>query len=348
VTLEKSSVEVRSHARLHVCLIDINGSMGRVDGGVGIALSDPTLLVSVRPADSLEIDYILKPFVKRFFDEFGRFNVSIKAKSVFERHVGLGSTTQLALSVCKALAELKGLSMDTYEMARVMGRGGTSGIGVSAFEGGGSLIVDGGHRFGAFGKKGFAPSDRVKASAARPLVKLSLPLDWRFVIAIPKKIKKVYGDLEVALFNRFSPIPERDVEALSRIILVKMLPSAVEADLEGFGIAINMIQKIGFKKFEVMYQGETVRELMQLGLKFGAAGAGMSSFGPAVYFLVAGDREAQSLNQRIADFSKETFIARPYDKGAETRLCSEQGVQQRCKPIQTEAVTSRNSHKSQP
>lgn len=313
---QKSSVDIESHARIHVCLIDMNGSMGRVDGGVGIGLSNPTLKVSAKLSETIETDWVLKPFVKRFFNEFGRFGVSIKTKRVFKRHVGLGSTTQLALSVCKALAELKGLDLSAQELARVMGRGGTSGIGVSAFEGGGSLIVDGGHRFGGFGKKAFAPSDSAITSVAKPVVKLNLPSNWRFVIALPKKEKKAYGKLEAALFKNFCPIPEKDVESLSRIILVKMLPSAVEGDVDGFGEAINLVQKIGFKKFEISWQGKAVEELMQLGLKYGAAGAGMSSFGPAVYFLVSGDREAYSLKQRIGETSKETFIAKPYDRGA--------------------------------
>ena len=48
-------------------------------------------------------------------------------------------------------AQLHGRQLTTRELARLMGRGGTSGIGTAAFDHGG-FIIDGGHRFGAGGR----------------------------------------------------------------------------------------------------------------------------------------------------------------------------------------------------
>jgi beta-ribofuranosylaminobenzene 5'-phosphate synthase len=64
---------------------------------------------------------------------------------------------------------------------------------------------------------------------------------------------------------------------------MRMLPGVVEHDLDLFGMAVNRIQELGFKRVELARQAPVVPALMA-GLRgAGAACAGMSSFGPAVY-----------------------------------------------------------------
>lgn len=314
------SVVVEAHARLHVCLIDMNGSIGRVDGSVGIILSAPTIRVSAKPAASPHIDEELAPFAQRFFGATGKtLDVELRLEQSFERHVGLGSTTQLALSVAKCLAELSGQNLSVRELAKIMGRGGTSGIGVAGFEGGGSLVVDGGHRFGSGGKPGFAPSDHTRGvEPAEPTVKLLLPPRWRFVVAIPRGGRKIHGEEERVFFEANTPIPEHEVAQLARVVLVKLLPAAVEGEIEAFGEAISMIQKLGFKRREVESQPPAIRAAMEEGLRLGAAGAGMSSFGPAIYFVVENQKQAQRIAEGLGPLSEKTYIASPWAGGAQT------------------------------
>ena len=309
---------VEAHARLHVCLIDLNGSIGRVDGSVGIILSQPVVRVVARKANRDVINEELLPFAKKFFQVVPKtLGVELSVDECFERHVGLGSTTQLALSVARSLSGLMGLEYPVRELARIMGRGGTSGIGVAGFEGGGSLIVDGGHRFGSDGKKGFTSSDYSEGiSAAKPIVKMCLPTDWRFVVVVPKGGKKIYGEDEKSAFERVSPLPAEEVGLVSRIVLLKLLPAAVEGNIEEFGEAINMLQRTGFKKRELEFQSQSVMEAISEGLRLGAVGAGMSSFGPAVYFLVRGDREANRLVEGMEHTVYRKYICSPWSGGA--------------------------------
>jgi len=64
---------------------------------------------------------------------------------------------------------------------------------------------------------------------------------------------------------------------------MKMMPSVIEEDIDSFGEAINEIQRIGFKKVERKLQHPIIDNIIENMLSTGAAGAGMSSFGPAVY-----------------------------------------------------------------
>ncbi|MFH0966917.1 MAG: chorismate pyruvate-lyase family protein, partial [Methanobacteriota archaeon] len=48
-------VEIRTPSRLHLTLIDMNGALGRVDGGVGITLDRPGYVISAEPAEKVRV-----------------------------------------------------------------------------------------------------------------------------------------------------------------------------------------------------------------------------------------------------------------------------------------------------
>lgn len=136
-------INVVSPSRLHLTLIDLNAEIGRVDGGgVGITLESPSLEISASEADTVEVvgssllaGRMLKA-AKAVIPE-GKGGIKIHIKRDLPDHVGLGSGTQAALSVAAAINEIYGLGKSVRELAVAVGRGGTSGIGVAAFEYGG-------------------------------------------------------------------------------------------------------------------------------------------------------------------------------------------------------------------
>lgn len=140
---------IRTPSRVHVTLIDLNGEIGRIDGGVGFALEEPYVKIRAEKADEVVVvgeSFNRERFehvAKIFKEKFGK-GMKIEVLSDYKPHVGLGSGTQISLAVGKAYSELYGLNLSTREIARITKRGGTSGIGVAAFEFGG-FIVDGGH-----------------------------------------------------------------------------------------------------------------------------------------------------------------------------------------------------------
>ena len=79
----------------------------------------------------------------------------------YPSHSGLGSGTQLSLAAGKLISKMNDLDLTASEIASIVGRGGTSGIGVAAFDKGG-FIVDGGHNKAE--KPGFLPSSASHAS----------------------------------------------------------------------------------------------------------------------------------------------------------------------------------------
>jgi beta-ribofuranosylaminobenzene 5'-phosphate synthase len=171
-------------------------------------------------------------------------------------------------------------TINSISLGEILKRGGTSGIGIFSFDYGG-FILDGGHNLNQ--TEEFLPSS---ASSAKPPVLLgnyNFPKDWDLVVAIANDNNTVNGKKEVDIFQKYCPIPKADVEKLSHLILMNLIPFMLERDIESFGKIINQIQDIGFKKVEVDLQSDYIKLAMEKMREFGAYGVGMSSFGPAIY-----------------------------------------------------------------
>ena len=104
---------------------------------------------------------------------------------------------------------------------------------------------------------------------------------------------------------------------------MRMLPGIVEQDLELFGSSINAVQHFGFKKVELGFQPPQVSGLLDVLKGAGAAGAGLSSFGPTVYAI--GDTDMNAIGQAAQSFMKEsgggtTLITSARNSGAVVRV----------------------------
>mgnify|MGYP006270228581 CR=1 FL=1 len=323
-------VYVRTPSRLHFSLIDMNGQLGRIDGSLGLALDYPNVVIQASKSEEITVrggkDASVEKLASVFLRHFKiRSGAQIEVKSTIPKHVGLGSKTQLSLAVASVLSKIYGIKKTTRELAIVMKRGGTSGIGVAAFEKGG-LILDGGHSFGRGGeKKSFLPSSASKAHPAPVLVRYTFPEDWFFVIAIPHIHRGVHGEEEISVFKERCPVNADCVGKACRIILMKLLPALLERNIENFGSGLTELQDAGFASATRDLVHPVVRRCIQFMLKKGAYGAGQSSFGPSTFGLVQGEDEAEKLRDFVADFLEETvggdaFYTSANNRGATIKI----------------------------
>jgi beta-ribofuranosylaminobenzene 5'-phosphate synthase len=274
-------LRIRTPSRLHITLIDMNGEIGRIDGGIGITLDKPFIEITAKKSDTVTVkgDPDLRERMHKACEAFGPgYGVEIDIKKSYWNHIGLGSGTQAALAAGTAVSKLYGLDMSTSDIAMKVGRGGLSGVGIGAFDKGG-FVLDGGHK--KIVKKAFLPDSFAEGIPPAPLV-MSCPFpDWDIVLAtLP--MKGAHDLYEKDVFEKTCPLPLSEIQALSHIILMQMLPALVEKDLEAFGTALNAIQGVGFKKREVDLQPGAC-EILRIMTDAGAPGAGMSSFGPTVF-----------------------------------------------------------------
>lgn len=330
--LDTRRVIIRTPSRVHVTLIDMHGGSGRVDGGIGITLDEPGMLLEAELSPVLSVSggsAILQERVRGIATDVlqklgAGGSVSITVRSSYPSHVGLGSGSQLGLAVARAISELHGRHLPVKELAKLVGRGGTSGIGTAAFEYGG-FIVDGGHRFGSGGEKNdFRPSAASRGVSPPPVIaRHDFPSDWRILLAIPEVPAGASGKMETDIFKNNCPVPLSEVRELSYEVLMRMLPGIASRDLDLFGSSVNAVQKLGFKKVELSIQPPQVTGLLEVLREAGAAGAGLSSFGPAVY--AVGDTGMTGIGQAAQKFMQEscggtTLITTARNSGAVVRV----------------------------
>lgn len=282
---------IQTPARLHFGLLDLHGGLGRIDGGIGLALEQPRTVISVKRSRDCEAFCPMEPgFEERLLaavqtvcSHYGLPAVSVSIKERARPHSGLGSASQTLVGAGIAVCALHGLSPGAAEIAGLVGRGGTSGIGIGAIEHGG-FILDGGHRFrrGEGSKTGFSPSSASVGVPPPPLLARYEFPPWDILIVIPRG-EGASGNRERDLFEEACPVPAGDVEKMCRILLSQMLPAVLEADLQTFGAAMEAYQGYGFKVFEAETQGPLIAACAELLRSGGGRGVGMSSWGPTLY-----------------------------------------------------------------
>lgn len=306
---------IKSPSRLHLTLIDMNGSYGRIDGGIGLTIKDPNFVLYGEPVEKgITVDFkdntqfndvIRNECVSKITSAaqkvIDHFDIDegfyFRVDKAYLPHSGLGSGTQMGLSTGKLIAEHIGAYSNGYSLGEIIGRGGTSGIGVFSFDFGG-FIVDGGHSLKS--KSSFLPSSASQAKPPQLLAHYDFPDDWEILLVILDSKNTVNGQKEVNIFQDYCPVPKNEVEQTSHIIFMNMIPFLLERDLPAFGHSIDEIQKRGFKNVEVSLQSQQIRDLMDKLREIGAYGVGMSSFGPTVYSVF--DKNNKHIVEEIKEY----------------------------------------------
>lgn len=285
-------------ARLHLGFLDLDGGLGRRFGGLGIGLAGPaTRLTLGRSPQTRAAGPDAERALRHLRDLTARLGIALGHRLVVHEaipaHAGLGSGTQLALAVATAACRLHGRREGPAELARMLGRGRRSGLGVATFAGGG-VVMDGGR----------AGDGRTPPTIAR----LSFPDDWRVLLILDRSRQGAHGGSEAAALARLAPFPAERAGHLCRLAVMAALPALAERDLAGFGSAIAEIQRVVGDHFAPAQGGRFMSADVSAALAWlvaeGVRGVGQSSWGPTGFGIVGedeADRLAARLRARFAD-----------------------------------------------
>ncbi|HJJ90877.1 MAG TPA: hypothetical protein O0W88_03355 [Methanocorpusculum sp.] len=142
------------------------------------------------------------------------------------------------------------------------------------------------------------PSSVFTARPACLLGRYSFPSDWSVLLVIPFFGNRYNGAAENNIFQTHCPISKIDVERVSHLVFMNLIPFLIEHDIEAFWCTLDHIQTIGFNKVELTLQPHELTELMNNMRDAGAYGVGLSSFGPTLFTIY--DRE----NKDIVDATR--------------------------------------------
>lgn len=282
-------------ARLHMGFFDLEGTLGRRFGSIGLGINEIHTRIEISPASDWIAEGPCNEKALKLARQFAeRLNIPFPARiqlhETIPEHAGLGSGTQLALAIGLALTKLAGLNLSIREIACLMNRGARSGIGIAVFEQGG-LIVDGG---------------RNALTRVPPLLcRLEIPAGWRFILVLDEHDQGLSGPPEVNAFQTLPPFPEKLAARICHLVLLRALPAVAEADLPAFGAAISEIQQwIGDHFAQAQggrYTSPRVARLLDYLKDQGATGIGQSSWGPTGFCMVATPAEATALVRKALD-----------------------------------------------
>ncbi len=301
-------IRIKAPSRLHLGFMDLNGSLGRLYGSIGVSLSNPRTDITVKHHSHLSVrnsDREIKQRIIGFVKTFSKHyqiepNVMIMVHKSIPEHKGLGSGTQLALAVSTALAHLYGIKTNTYEQSILMGRGKRSSIGIWSFEHGG-LIIDSGIK---------KQENETAAKPPKALITYDFPEEWKFVIVVPEKKQGLAGEQEKEAISTIDP-PKHISELICRLVMMQLLPSLLEKDIERFGNSLTEIDRNTGLFFEPVqggiYSEKLSDRIIDHLLSSGAYGVGQSSWGPAIYGLTS-EVESGSLISCMKDFMEDRKI----------------------------------------
>jgi beta-ribofuranosylaminobenzene 5'-phosphate synthase len=287
-----TTVRVEAPARLHMGMLDVAGGGDRRFGGLGVALSRPTTVVEASASGDVTAE---GPDAERALAVARRSREAlglpdgarVRVLEAIPAHVGLGSGTKLALAVAAAQAALVGRTLEPPAIARAAGRGARSAVGLWTFVLGG-LVVEGGVRPGV-------------EQPAPLLARHAVPDEWRCVLAIPNAEPGLSGGAEEEAFTRLRPDSDR-AALIAQLVLTSLLPGLAEGDLTEFGAALTRVQRLVGESFTSVQGGvfhPRAGPLVDALLRLGAAGAGQSSWGPAVYGVVGSEHAGRELARRM-------------------------------------------------
>lgn len=232
-------------------------------------------------------------------------------------HVGLGTGTQVALSITEGLHKLFGLDVPgQIDLARLSGRAKRSAIGTHGyFEGG--FLVDGGKR---------------SNEEVAPLVeRVDIPEEWRFLLVCPAAVTPIFGEDEKKRLAE-APAPPIEISAsMMRDVAEYLLPALHDANFNVFsnylfeygtkaGLAYASVQEGGiFRHPRVV---EIIYQLRNLGVK----GVGQTSWGPTVFALFQSENDAVDCQNKIETLNLgadlDVYLAKPSNQGRELTQCT--------------------------
>ena len=288
-------ITISTPARLHLGFIDLHGSLGRRFGSAGIALDAPRLELEITPSEALDVQGENSERIAKLVESFDKYyevtsRCNIRLRRTIPAHKGLGSGTQTALAVGQGLATLHGLTLTGVELARCLGRGRRSGIGIYAFDCGG-VLVDAG----------------VKGNDLPTLIfHHPFPSAWRILLIMAKGEEGLHGANELTAFEQLPQFSKSCAGALSRTVIMKLMPSVIEQDFASFAQAVHKLQSTMTDYFSSVQEQEISRfnpaKLLEYLNKQGIKGIGQTSWGPTAFAIVESQAQAEVLKARLMDY----------------------------------------------
>ena len=309
---------IKAHARLHFGFFDLCDRSGRKFGSLGLTLASPVTEIEaslvdtfsvIGDIDTKSIENIAKNTQLLQKSLNLQMLCKLNIKRLIPNHAGLGSGTQLALSLVALFNKLYDLNLSQTHMTQLSGRGARSGIGLGAFMQGG-FLVDAGKQ-----------ADDLPEIAVRH----DFPENWRIILLCDNAHVGVHGELEQEAFQTLKPMQN----SLKNMVYDHMAPALERSDLLAFGAYMADLQAYNGMYFSPVQGGKfasrDVADALAFLQKNGVACFGQSSWGPTGFAIVENENKAnlylEQLKKQFVDVANLSFaVTQGYNHGATIKV----------------------------
>ena len=334
--MQDFKILVNCSARLHMGFFDLNGSLGRKFGSIGLSLETPNLILTAGKSQTLQVTGISNAqtfnVAQAFIEKLNiQSSVNLHISEQIPQHAGLGSGTQFALAVGAVLSRLYHLNLTTRNIASLMGRGSRSGIGIAAFDQGG-VLIDGGRKDAAGSSGPNLPelnNEKFKHSSQLTppplLARYNFPEQWHILLILDNAKAGIHGEQEAMAFKKLPVFSESLAAHLCRHLIMQAMPALLEEDLAAFGNSIQELQAHTGDYFAPIqggrYASKNVGQVLQYLKTSGAACFGQSSWGATGFAVFESQKQAENFLQKLklifTDPSLAWLICTARNHGAE-------------------------------
>ena len=289
--LKKNIIQIISPARLHFGFLEINSNQGdNLLGGIGLSIDKFHTKISMKRNAKIKVKGKNSNKASLFLNTFCRKlklkpNFFLNIKKTSPQHIGLGSGTQLALSIGKAISDLNNLNLNIEKIGKILNRNYRSNVGLINFKYGGFLI-----------------DLKIKNKFFTSIDKVFFPEDWKIILIKDSK-QGLHGKNEIDAFKKTKKFPKINNVRLTDLVLLKIYPSLIENNFNEFSKAITKLQNIMGNYFNVLQGGvfssPTVSSVLKFLEKENVLGYGQTSWGPTGFSFFSNIKKAEQMKTKL-------------------------------------------------
>ena len=289
--LKKNIIQIISPARLHFGFLEINSNQGdNLLGGIGLSIDKFHTKISMKRNVKIKVKGKSLNKASLFLNTFCRKiklkpNFFLNIEKMSPQHIGLGSGTQLALSIGKAISDLNNLNLKIEKIGKILNRNYRSNVGLINFKYGGFLI-----------------DLKIKNKFFTNIDKVFFPEDWKIILIKDSK-QGLHGKNEIDAFKKTKKFPKINNVRLTDLVLLKIYPSLIENNFNEFSKAITKLQNIMGNYFNVLQGGvfssQAVSGVLSFLEKENIIGYGQTSWGPIGFAFFPNIKKAEQMKTKL-------------------------------------------------
>ena len=290
--------EINSPARIHIGFLDLNLNSNRKFGSLGLTISNFFFKIRIEKSQRIEVVSNCLSIKKKIMKiiEFLKLekaisNFKITILSKIPLHNGLGSGTQLTLSVGYLISEFFNLNMSVNQIAHIFNRGTRSGIGIESFKKGGFNIDVG----------------KLEGSTSLPLniLNLNWPKKWKIILIMDQNITGVHGKKEIKEFKELKKSKFINSASNFKTLVMNIIPGIMEENFSEFSNGLREIQNNMSKIFygdKNKYASSIIEKIFLNVKKKGVNSFGQSSWGPTGFIFFENAKKRNELLKYLENY----------------------------------------------